>query len=870
MSDPTRSPRCPQCGSALPSDAPQGLCPQCLLGEVAELTEAADPTAPASSLSGAPSLVEIAAAFPQLEILELIGQGGMGCVYKARQPRLERLVALKILSNRLAGDAGFRERFTREGRMLARLNHPNIVSVFDFGEAGGFFYLIMEFVDGVNLRQAMRAGRFTLAQALTVVPKICDALAYAHGEGILHRDIKPENILLDTKGRVKIADFGIAKLLGETVASTSLTATGSTLGTPHYMAPEQIEQPAEVDHRADIYSLGVVFYEMLTGELPLGRFGAPSERTPLDPRVDEVVLRALHRQREHRQQSAGEVKTQVENLSSVPPPAAGAATRHVVTMELPAWSVKAILSALLAVPGWIAAFAGAGLVMPQIAGRRHELGVPDSMLLAAAGPLVMCLLPSFVASLLGWLALRQPDVRDGSRRGSWLAAFGLTTLPTILLQAALFGLGASLPVNTPIFALLALPVGSAAALWCAARHHRTATGRSAAPWPGRFAWTLAVFYAFGLLFVMPLVGYRMAQAPREGITSFESTELPEGAIEVVGVAPHPSTGQTWWQADGSPAAEGPFLNDGSTVYPQAQERAYEFVFRTRDLPAGASLPKWRFEPAANTAGGGHPELPSSPGVSLKGYHLVAAALPADAREVTIRAGIAAGPWETITSCEPQGRTSAATSKHGIDWHIAFGDPLKTKEGALVLHVAHPQQPDWQMRVVAVNAAGEEVTPSREASSGAQITAHFKGLTLPTIKEFRFQARRYDWAEFRNVSLAPRAPAAPKQVNVSSALHEESIRLAGERLRVVRERRKVGVATSVEEAVAVRDFAMAEARGDAVKIAEAKITFAEEQLKVARAHTEIGLMSAEEITKAEVELNAARQELARAGIAAEQP
>jgi tRNA A-37 threonylcarbamoyl transferase component Bud32 len=266
-----------------------------------------------------PALHAVAAAFPHLEILELIGQGGMGFVFKARQPKLDRLVALKILPGTLATDPAFAERFTREGRMLARLNHPNIVIVHDFGQADGFFYLLMEFVDGLNLRQVMQAGRFTPAQALAVVPKICEALQYAHDEGILHRDIKPENILLDSKGRVKIADFGIAKLIGQEQAEPALTGSGATIGTPHYMAPEQIERPQDVDHRADIYSLGVVFYELLTGELPLGRFAPPSQKASVDARVDEIVLRALKKERELRQQSATEVKTQVETIARTPP-----------------------------------------------------------------------------------------------------------------------------------------------------------------------------------------------------------------------------------------------------------------------------------------------------------------------------------------------------------------------------------------------------------------------------------------------------------------------------------------------------------------------------------------------------------------------
>ena len=320
MNEESTQKTCPKCNSIISADAPGGLCPHCLMQFVAMSTGGAD--FPPPSDRSPPKLETIQAAFPQLEILDLIGQGGMGAVYKARQPKLDRIVALKILPLRLAREPLFAERFEREGRLLARLNHPNIVGVYDFGQADGHYYLIMEYVDGVNLRQAFASARFTPQQALSVIPKICEALQFAHDEGVLHRDIKPENILLDTKGRVKIADFGIAKFSGVD-DKTGLTATGATIGTPHYMAPEQVEQPANVDHRADIFSLGVVFYEMLTGELPLGRFSAPSERTKsLDARIDHVVMRALEKDRERRQQSANEVRTQVEMLSSnTSPPA---------------------------------------------------------------------------------------------------------------------------------------------------------------------------------------------------------------------------------------------------------------------------------------------------------------------------------------------------------------------------------------------------------------------------------------------------------------------------------------------------------------------------------------------------------------------
>jgi tRNA A-37 threonylcarbamoyl transferase component Bud32 len=269
------------------------------------------------------SPAEIAALFPQLEILECLGRGGMGVVYKARQPRLNRIVALKILAQEKDRDGQFVERFTREAQALARLNHPNIVTVHDFGEAGGHCYLVMEYVDGLNLRQLLLNGKMAPGQALTIVPKICEALQYAHEQGIVHRDIKPENILLDKQGRVKIADFGIAKMMGVGDGQQALTGAKDVVGTPHYMAPEQLEKPLTVDHRADIYSLGVVFYEMLTGELPLGKFAPPSKKVQIDVRLDEVVLHTLEKEPDRRYQHANQLKTDVETISGTVPPAAG-------------------------------------------------------------------------------------------------------------------------------------------------------------------------------------------------------------------------------------------------------------------------------------------------------------------------------------------------------------------------------------------------------------------------------------------------------------------------------------------------------------------------------------------------------------------
>jgi serine/threonine protein kinase len=327
MSEPNR---CPECGAELPTGALAGLCPKCLLA--AGLESGADeqkrsgdaPTTPHGSGFVPPELAWLAAHFPQLEILELLGCGGMGAVYKARQPRLDRFVALKIIRTESADAPAFAERFNREARMLARLSHPHIVAVYDFGEvhtsdAGKegrpLYYFLMEYVDGANLRELMRAGELTPAQALAIVPQICEALQFAHDDGIVHRDIKPENILLDTKGRVKIADFGLAKLSARSPAEFTLTATHQVMGTPRYMAPEQMEGSHAVDHRADIVSLGVVFYEMLTGEVPAGHFEPPSKRVQIDVRLDEVILRAMAREPQRRYQQASEVKTEVESIS---------------------------------------------------------------------------------------------------------------------------------------------------------------------------------------------------------------------------------------------------------------------------------------------------------------------------------------------------------------------------------------------------------------------------------------------------------------------------------------------------------------------------------------------------------------------------
>jgi len=166
-------------------------------------------TTPGAAPFSPPPVEQIAEFFPQLEVLELLGIGGMGMVYKARQVNLDRPVALKILSPELSSQPAFAERFSREAKALARLHHSNIVSVYDFGRAGPYYYFLMEFVDGVDLHTLIQQKELKPPEALRIVVEICRALEFAHDEGIIHRDLKPGNILLDTKGRVKLADFGL-------------------------------------------------------------------------------------------------------------------------------------------------------------------------------------------------------------------------------------------------------------------------------------------------------------------------------------------------------------------------------------------------------------------------------------------------------------------------------------------------------------------------------------------------------------------------------------------------------------------------------------------------------------------------------------
>lgn len=312
---------CASCGVVVEN---AGECPACLLG--LGISQSGKDVGSQPGQMPLPSVDKLNEQFPQLEITHLIGRGGMGAIYHARQTNLDRDVALKLIAKEVSGDPSFLERFEREAKTLAKLSHPNIVTIFDFGHTGdGQAYLIMEYVDGINLRDAIEASSVDADDALGLVATMCSALEYAHSKGIVHRDIKPENILLGEDGNLKVADFGIAKIVDDSIRTPTLTATRQVLGSLHYLAPEHLESPSQVDHRVDLYALGVVFYELLTKQLPLGRYEPPSVVAHVsDPRVDDVVMKTLNRKPNERYQTAAELGDAISSLQasaqSIEPP----------------------------------------------------------------------------------------------------------------------------------------------------------------------------------------------------------------------------------------------------------------------------------------------------------------------------------------------------------------------------------------------------------------------------------------------------------------------------------------------------------------------------------------------------------------------
>ncbi|MGV3659346.1 MAG: protein kinase domain-containing protein [Prosthecobacter sp.] len=268
-----------------------------------------------------PSLEEMQAMLPQYHFEKLLGRGGMGAVYKAVQASLDRAVAIKVLPGDLVrdgnDDAQFAERFKNEARTMAKMSHPSIVNVFDFGETqSGLLYFVMEFIDGTDVAQMIASqGKLPEAYALSITAHVCDALAYAHARGVIHRDIKPANILINMEGAVKVADFGLAK---QNDAGQALTKTNMAMGTPDFVAPEALVSGVPLDGRVDLYAIGVMLYQMLTGDIPRGMWTMPGVRVGTDPRFDAIIAKAMQTDREARYQSAGDLRRDLDTIMTLP------------------------------------------------------------------------------------------------------------------------------------------------------------------------------------------------------------------------------------------------------------------------------------------------------------------------------------------------------------------------------------------------------------------------------------------------------------------------------------------------------------------------------------------------------------------------
>jgi hypothetical protein len=377
---------------------------------MAAFMEEAEPTVPITSRQGsaarwrwqAPSVEQLQEMLPNYEVLEIVGQGGMGAVYKGRQKSLRRTVAIKILPMDASDDeTRLAERFKNEAYTLAQMSHPGIVNVFDFGETSeGLLYFVMEFVDGTDVSQMIQAGgRLAQDQALRIISHICEALEYAHQNGVIHRDIKPANVLINRQGQVKVADFGLAKV-HDSALTHALTRSNTAMGTPDYVAPEVLTPGMAADHRADLYAVGVMLYQMLTGEVPRGMFKLPSQKVPeVDIRIDEIICKAMEQDREERYQTAGDVRRAVEEIQT--PPLAKADPRDSPALPLPVAEppkARSKRGVYVAVAGAVLVVVGALLVGENDVNHKAAPSLPETVAPGAA-PKAQAALSNMISDL---------------------------------------------------------------------------------------------------------------------------------------------------------------------------------------------------------------------------------------------------------------------------------------------------------------------------------------------------------------------------------------------------------------------------------------------------------------------------------------
>ncbi len=809
---------CPKCGAALPSVATSGLCPRCLMAEAMVPTQA---EAGATEARKTLTPEELAPHFPQLEILECLGRGGMGVVYKARQKALNRFVALKLLAPERVREAKFAERFAREAQALAALNHPNIVTIHDFGQAGGYYFLLMELVDGVNLRQLLRARKFTPEEALAIVPPLCDALQNAHDRGIVHRDIKPENLLLDKDGRVKVADFGIAKMLGSANRAGDGSGyvvpdnvTQSTVGTPGYSAPEQKSDPRHVDSRADIYSLGVVFYEMLTGELPGKRLEPPSRKVQIDVRLDEVVLRALEKNPDLRYQQVSEVKTMVETITAtgnagVPSAEPGVDPRPETEKLVCAIRAMFTPKRLLIYATVMFAVYFIGNLRPAPTISRDVVWIAIVIYLAAG-------------LLLSWRGVNKPSASGQpapashahfeapKHRQSWwtwspLQSQAVGEICSHLTKAeqnhlSLLGLLASVWIVGTCFGIPAFINSQegpgrwiVASVWVILfavsipMLHRMvryflcsttwARERGFAPdhlklfsFNRRNLWKMCAVLAIGLVFAF---AQNKAVTSHLGLSELNESvqtrgralaagspfvaRLNQGSVKLLAVGNQPWSNTVCWLPNGAPSSQ-PFPNrDLGTGDAWSTNRVTKKIavrIHNESLN-GLSIQSCRVNQESGILPQGWGMQGPDPRSSETSF-IQLIACPSNARTMNVSLGVANGAWEIAVVLE-HGNNDLSRVEGNGKWSAGYNAVVGRNDG-VVVNCDYNKNEDWDTRMVCVDDKGKTTVIPKNPSRS--LTLQTGGILLVSsnefahIKEFQLQRRKYQWVEFRNVSLQP--------------------------------------------------------------------------------------------------------------------
>ena len=762
--------KCPQCGATIPEDAPESLCPKCLMVNLG--AESSKSSTQHQEMTP-PSLEELAKIFPELEIIELIGQGGMGFVFKVRQLKLDRIVALKLLPENLSRDPHFAERFNREARVLAKLNHPNIVAVFESGHRNPYYFFLMEYVDGLNLREAMQAGRFSPKEALKLVPQICEALQFAHDQKVLHRDIKPENILLNEKGKIKIADFGIAKITGQSESQEiTLTQTGLRMGSPHYMAPEQFENPGEIDHRADIYSLGVVFYELLTGELPIGRFDPPSFNVPMDKTIDRIVMRALEKDRERRQKSADEIKTEVDTVCSHQ-----ASFSHNRVSRRPSSSSGSgimIASSALTTLSLLGAAILIALLMTE--------GLSMNSVLFLSLPFILCGIPGTV---LGWIALLKIRNKDVPLEWKGMALLGSSGFLILVFLGVLMPFFLNHDEGARGLSLFGWGTFTLLGLFASLLYFRTITRwlRSAK----LFSWVeiiiLVLLISLIVSFLWPIrqsgessgtvVMTRSQSSHSGGLFQFEQIapeyRVQDNSIEVVAISVHPSSGR-WWLPDGSLWDQEPFINPGFLMGTQNGYRGVEIVTRIQ-----GTNPQIRFQAAnAGNHAGGNDLLKSSANES--GEHLFIAEFPKDLDQTTLNIGATMEPWETFLETD---QLAIGTQVQSVSWwseilNVELKGWTKNTADSLALVCSHNLN-NIPCQVIAVDKSGaEHFGKPTQAKLDSTAEFVFQDLQAEQIDRLKFQVLPYRWKRVEQVHLKPNMNLSVSQIGDPIGMETEIV------------------------------------------------------------------------------------------------